>query len=301
MLLATVGYSIDAFLTREAETALHFPVASNLFIRGLVHTIFSLAYFVFFQDVRQNAVTINRTQKTFVAIRSLCGALGKLFLLFSLRLLPLGDAISLGFVYPTITVFLSAAFLHESITALDLIAVFATFSGILLVSQTHFETFHSKAISPSNRLLGTLCSLSGAIFVAISFVIVRHLGTKVHYMVSVISYSFCMLIAAIFLNEGFDFVIFESCLAAIVVMIGSTCGFFALVAVTMGLQRCQAGAGAILMNMEVPLSYVFGILFLKEKPDILRLFGSALILSSAVALGVRKALLIRVGSDTIQT
>lgn len=52
-----------------------------------------------------------------------------------------------------------------------------------------------------------------------------------------------------------------------------------------GLQRCKAGPGILITNVEVPIVFLLGALFLQEKPPMITSCGSALILSAAIVIG----------------
>lgn len=76
--------------------------------------------------------------------------------------------------------------------------------------------------------------------------------------------------------------------AATAVSPGCICGLFAQCMLNKGLQYCHAGPGVLVRNLEVPMAYVLGMLFLNETPTLLRAFGSFLVVCAAVIIGMRQ-------------
>lgn len=299
ILVSTLVYSISEVFIHLSENKLLYAVAPTLFIRGLVQTIFSFTFFFFSKHARENLAALTRHQQSFVALLSFSFTGGYICLLYGLRLLPLADCVSLLSTYPIITTFLAVFFLHESITRLDVVALFVTTCGVLLVTGTRFGESTVSHISIFDRLIGSLFSLLSGFLFSVGYVTTRYLGERVHYMVPVLCYGACMLISAPVLNKGVHFVLFTNAWGAFVATLAALSSIVAMLTLTVGFQKCPAAYGSIILVLEVPFSFLTGVWFLGEKSNIVRVSGSIMIVCSALAVGVRQALLIRSRSEQL--
>jgi len=87
----------------------------------------------------------------------------------ALHYLQVAEVTSIGFLSPMVITLLSVLFLHETIGIRRVVAILAGFSGVLLITQPGFGTFHPA------MLLALASMLSGAIYTLVT----RHLATRV--------------------------------------------------------------------------------------------------------------------------
>lgn len=285
MALSTIGFSGMSFFVRVAEDKFAFPPTSSVFVRATVHTLLSGLYIVRYVPVRRSLTALSRQQAALLAFRGVAGSVGIVLLFSALRRLPVGDAITIFFTGPVITLFLSNLTLHEPLTLFELIAGLGSFAGVVLVA--HPGT--GAATDPLSRIIGSAYAFAAAFLSAVSYVSVRSLGTSIHFMMSVFSLSFASIVTSttlggaigptelVRMREG----AFTALLAALFAFSGQCC-------LNKGLQLCRAGPGVLIRNLDVPLAYILGLLFLGEKPSWFSFFGSLMILTATLMIGLRK-------------
>lgn len=286
MAVSCLGFSGMTFTVHMAEKQFHFPPLSAQFIRALVQTALCLVCIFAFVDIRQNIARLTRYQIKLLAFRGSVGALGIICVYKSLQLLPIGDAVTIFFFGPIITMLLSNLVLAEPITPLDGIAAVSSFIGVLLISRPGFKI---DDIFNSHRIAGSLFAFGGAFFSSVAYVTIRNLGTSIHFILSVLSLGLGSIITSVTLGGAVGPGIFISMReGALLVLISSLFAFAGQCCLTKGLQHCRAGPGVLIRNVDVPLAYILGLLFLGEAPSWLSLCGSCMVLFSAVMLGVRQ-------------
>lgn len=294
MALSTIGFSSNSFLVHVAEAHFAFPPASSVFVRGLVQTVLSLSYLIGMAQFTATLRSITRRQAQLLAVRGFVGSLAIMSLYMSVQLIPVGDAVAIFFIGPAITIVLSSVILHEPVSVVEVFAAVLSIFGAALVTRADAmpaaasEAASTALMEPARRVIGSLCALISASLAAVAITAIRHLGASVHFMTAVVSFGLFATATAIpfggviglpsLLSYGYGTV---SVLAAAVF------GFMGQCCITLGLQRCRIAPGILLLNLEVPLSYVLGLAFLGERPTILRAIGSILVFVAAVVIGLQ--------------
>lgn len=190
------------------------------------------------------------------------------------------------FFGPVITMLLSNAVLGEVVTKIDALASFVSFAGILLVVRPGFDT---QILSDGHRLLGALCALSGAFLSAVAYITVRYLSRSVHFMTNVFSLGFGSLVISILLGGAVGpSIISENRQGFLYALLSSLSAFIAQSLLSVALKHCPVGPGIVVRNLDVPLAYIAGLLFLGENPSWPSLAGSVLVLTGTLMVGIRK-------------
>eukprot|EP00171_Calliarthron_tuberculosum_P008454 IDg8454t1 len=181
---------------------------------------------------------------------------------------------------------LSNFVLGERIGGWEILAASMSFFGIVLVANPDLSLDLSGTHSPS-YLLGVCLGLLSAMIAACAFVTTRYLGSQVSFMSNVIAFGVTTSIIGTSMG-GATFASFRGqpeCLA--LALFGGVAGFFGQCFLNKGFQYCDAGAGSVLRTIDVPLSYVLGLIFLHEVPHSVSLFGSLFVVAGAVTIGSR--------------
>ncbi len=71
------------------------------------------------------------------------------------------------------------------------------------------------------------------------------------------------------------------------VLVGSLFGCAGNCFLTKGIQYCRAGTGTLMRNIDVPISWIFGVVFLNEVPHVMSLVGSSLVISGTLLVGTK--------------
>ena len=287
MAASCFGFSIMSLFFHIAETTFDFSARYTIFIRSVIHTTLAGLYIASYLNIRETFISLTRRQQTLLVFRGFTGAFGVLAGTLSLKYLPMGDAVSLFFSSSVITLILSNLVLSESITVLDCIAAIVSFGGVLLISRPDGDLVSHA--STTHRLIGSICAISAAFLASAAYVTIRSLGASLHYMLNVIALAVATLIISIPMG-GFTppEAIIHNKWGSFYAIVGSLAGLTGQICLTKGLQHCNAGPGLLIRNLDIPLAYVLGMVFLGEKPTPVRLLGSTMVLCTAIMIGVRK-------------
>jgi len=122
-----------------------------------------------------------------------------------------------------------------------------------------------------------------------AYVTIRSLGTGIHFMQSVLSHGLGTIVVGVLMGGAMS----PSQLLAhkegtLHIIISSLFAFAGQCCMNKGLQLCRAGPGLLIRNLDVPVAYILGLLFLGETVSLLGIIGSFLVFFSAVMIGVRK-------------
>lgn len=288
MALSTLGFSGMSLLTHIAENKHGFPATSAVFVRAIIQTTLSYLYITRFLNVRELLDGFTPRQWMLLISRGITGSLGVMSVFTGLQKLPVGDATAIFFCGPVITMLLSGAFLGEPITVVDCIASVISFAGIILVARPGFGD-ETAIISTRDRIIGSLASFAGAWLSAISYVTVRSLGRSIHFMTFVFSLGFACIFVSVFLGGFMGPAGLLAQKTGTVNVVGASLFAFAgQVCLTKGLQNCRAGPGVLIRNLDVPLAYIFGLLFLGEAPSWFSFAGACLVLTATLMIGLRQ-------------
>lgn len=293
LFLCALFYSTHSILIRLAETTFAVPIGLTIYIRALIHILGALLYFAFsYTPSDLFTWTLTRKQSIFLLFRGLAGTISLLMLYIGVPMIRIGDAISVFFISPIFTFILAGIFLSESITIRGLIAVLLSAVGTLLIAVGQNQDVDGESIVLTTRILGLSMMVLGAFFASLAYTVIRTLGMSVSFMSSVLSFACCCFVISLFYNDmnGFPWreiaaLRIEGLVATISLGLAS---FIAQCFLNLGLQRCKAGPGILITNVEVPVVFLLGAVFLHEYPNAMSICGSALILSAAIVIGLEK-------------
>lgn len=281
MAFSTVGYSVMAVLVRMAEKMHGFPPFSSVLLRGIIHV--SLSGYLAFAVFKVSPLNLPWHQRRLLLLRGVIGAVGMLCLFSALNYIPAGEVISIFAFSPILTMVLSRVVLTEHIHTVDGLCAILGLIGVFLIAQ--------KGEAETSHWLGCFLAFCGACAASTGYVCVRSMGTNVHFMLSVFSLStFCVIGAAGLGQKEAMQPLLTNRSGAFVIVLASVCAFLGQSCLNKGLQLCHAGPGTIMRNLDVPIVYLLGIALLGEKPTVVRLSGSVLVVLASVLVGIRKLL-----------
>lgn len=292
--LSTIGFSLNSFLIHVAESQYQFPPPSSVFIRGLVQTLLSVAYLGASSQLIPTITSTTKRQFRLLLVRGLVGSLAILSLYMAVNLIPVGDAVAIFFIGPAITLILSNVVLHEPVSVVEVMAAALSIVGAALVTHANGNHTtdgdgdgHTILIQPARRVIGSLCAVLSAMLSAVAITAIRHLGASVHFISTVVSFGLCCTVMAIPFGGLLSFHRFAQFgYGSIAVVVAACVGFAGQCCISLGLQRCRIAPAILLLNLEVPLSYVLGMVFLSEQPTLLRAVGSCCVFVAAIVIRV---------------
>jgi len=303
MAVSTFGFSTMTLLVRVGTTTLGLPSLQLVGSRSAVQAGLAGALL---GACRTPLSLPRRGLWAWMLARSLSGTVGIASFFTALRLLPLGDATVVFFTGPLWTAALAAVALGEPIARLDVAAAVVCLGGVAAVAHASggggggaaaaaaaaADGAAATALPLATRLAGVGLSLLGAMSSAVSYVIVRHMGTAVPAALSVAAFGVtATAVAAVAMAATATPVVVPTGALGWVITGGvGVCAFGGSMALTAGLQRVPAGIATIVRYVDVALAYGYGVVLLGEVPTPLGAGGAAAIVVAAAAVGVRRAL-----------
>lgn len=285
MIMSTIATCFTTLFHRLSFTRFNFPLIPALFIRSSITTSVSVIYLIF-SNKFLSSLSITKRQWFLVFLHGIIGGACATTVFYVIPLLSSGDYMAILFTSPIFTMIFANFFLSEPISPTDALAAFLSFLGVILLTHSPSTGSHSS-VFVGKTVLGVVLTLCIALGGAITHVIVRSEGTNVHFMLFTFSSSVTSLFVALCLDGvvSKDLIVHNpwgfvmSCVAGL-------CATFGIAAINLALAYCRAGPGLLIRNIDLPLVYVLGMIFLNEVPRFLAMVGAGLIFISAVIIGL---------------
>ncbi|GJE93527.1 DMT family transporter [Phanerochaete sordida] len=247
-----------------------------------------------------------------LVLRGFCGFFGLFGVYYSLQFLSLSDATVLTFIAPMCATVTGAVFLGESLSWRQAGAGLCSLCGVILIARP--AALFGRAseipditlsdgtgsivedISPSHHV--TAAQRLGAVGVAMlgvcgatgAYTTIRAIGKRAHPLHNIVSFSTqCVIVSTVsMIAMRTQFVLpMRLDWIAMLLMIG-VFGFFAQVLLTMGLQREAVGRGTMAVYTQVVYAMTFDQIFFHSAPSLLSVFGTLIIVFSAIYVAVTK-------------
>ncbi|KAK0470644.1 integral membrane protein DUF6 [Armillaria novae-zelandiae] len=213
---------------------------------------------------------------------------------YSLKYLSLSEATVLTFLTPFTTTISSAIFLGETVTAGYLVAGSFCIFGVICISQPNFlfGTLPPEgSVDPRLRLLSVFAGLVGVLGGTAAFTIIRALGSRVHALHLLASFSLQSVIAArigmIVLRTPVVIPTQREWGAALFAIIGFF-GFVAQALLTMGLQRETAARATTAVYTRIIFAVILEYIFFEFTPNSWSVTGIAIIVTAAIYVTLSK-------------
>jgi len=315
LLLSTPVWASLAVLVKVYS---YLPVIQVLWLRYFVQyllafVLLNLAYFDIYKDENLDKgetyldlmwgpklSTDGRKIRWVVILRALTDFLSICCFYFAIALIPVGDAASVFFLY-NMLVFIAAYFCFgDPLGVVGIFNCLLSFVGVILTTQPAFifgansnevaaavYTFHGA------QLVGILFAFFGAVFLTISLIAIRY-SSEVHWLQMVQAAGFtnaafsgpvCMIVITLFAwgtsgDFTHTFKLFDGEEYLFCFILG-VLGFLALMCMVQGYQGVESGTGALIAYLELPLTYIFQWIFLKDVPNWITWLGVVCIIIAA--------------------
>ena len=262
-----------------------YPLYQVVFFRSVVALALLLAIIIPLEGgyhiLRTRNVKLHLMRVTAVTFANICFFSG-------LAVLPLAEAVAIGFATPLIVTTLSVLFLGEKVGVWRWGAVFVGFAGILVIVQPGADTFQPYALLP----------FFGACGYATLHVLTRRAGgsDKASTLSFYPTLGFLVISAIAGLAFGHGKWVTGTPIADLVLRawawpVGIEWGLFAIAGVSgavggylvgQAYRQCEAGLVAPFEYIAMPLAVFWGVLVFAEWPDRSVWLGSALIIGAGL-------------------
>jgi len=245
-----------------------------------------------------------------LAFRGFSGFFSLSGVYYSLQYLSLSDATVLTFLAPMCTAVVGALVLKESFTRKEALAGIFSLFGVVLIARPVFLFSHLSHIpeltpvvdgiktptdaigtaTPSQRLTAVGAALVGVLGATGAYTSLRAIGKRAHPLHSLVSFSTqCIIISSVvMLATRSAFVIPTRLDWILLLVVIGIFGFIAQVLLTMGLQRETAGRGTMAVYVQIIFATVLEWIFFHTIPSILSIFGTIIIMTSAIYVAITK-------------
>ncbi|KAL6765957.1 hypothetical protein V8C86DRAFT_15272 [Haematococcus lacustris] len=262
----------------------HIPVFEIVLARSLFMVVCCTLNFL-----RDRSVNPLGNRRKLLVFRGFMGFGSVTSIYAAVAFLPLGDSTALSFLAPLVVALTSPLLLHETPSRVALLSVPACLAGVLMVAQPSF-IFHGTPLP----LVGVLIGLTQPIFSAGAKMCVRALrssevDTVIIFYMAAIS-SLCSLFLCLVIPSQ-HFKAPNSALhwAILVVGVGAS-GLGNQTCMTVGMRYAPGAFAAISTSyLAMVWAVLLGALFFNERPSVLELCGSGLIIVVTLALSYWEA------------
>ncbi|KAI1393270.1 uncharacterized protein F4822DRAFT_6101 [Hypoxylon trugodes] len=313
--LAQVFASLMTMTTRLLETGFEkkFHALQIIFVRMLATAVLGSLY-MWYKKVPDFPLG-RRDVRGLLVLRGLSGFTGLFCSYYSLSYLNISDATVISFLVPTMTAFICFIALREPFTVREAIAGLIAFAGVLFIarptflfpqheagqtepnSTSLFMVEQPKGIVPSvpatpaQRAIAVLLAVIGSFAAASAYSTIRVIGKRAHSLVSVNYFAVLATVVSfivVLVVPDLHFEIPENATQWSLLIAIGIAGFLLQFLLTEGLQREKAGRATNLIYTQMVFALILERVVWGTTPPAESLFGSALIIGSALWVSLQK-------------
>tara|TARA_B110000914_G_C15487124_1_gene458628 strand:- start:58 stop:942 length:885 start_codon:yes stop_codon:yes gene_type:complete len=269
-LISVIFFSVMEILVKFLSSS--YPIGELVFFRGffgLLPIIFIMPKKKFFQNFKTKKIKLH-------IFRTITGCFALISIFFSLKYLPLADAISITFAAPIFATIFSIFFLKEIVGKKRWFAVLIGFLGILIILKPGTSLFSIYSIFPILFCVGFAASAS----------LIRILSkTDKNYLIS-FYYTAGLTLVSLFLDPlSWKIPLFKDCLLLISIGIIGSLGN---IIITEAYRKSEISLITPIKYLNLIFAIVFGYFLFNEVPEVSTLIGSVFIIVSTVIIFIRE-------------
>lgn len=293
VMLSSICFTLMNTFGREASHKYNVSPTVVAMSRGVIQFFFSLLF------MSRISIPRTSTRHTFLLVlRAVFGAIASLCRFTTLSQLQVALSSALFTTTPIFAIVFGALLLKRPVRMYDVVAVALSSSGASLIAYQSLLDMPQTKTSISAIVSG----LSAAAFTAAAYVVVRMMGTKVHFLVNVCATGVTgtlIPVSVMLLREGSVAKLLRFIQTQVkqvedwrgyclLVMVG-VFAFCAASCLNRALQFVSASRAATIRTMDIPCNMIAGYTFLGEFPSsALQVFGCTLIAVGAYMSAVNK-------------
>lgn len=278
---ASISQALQSFFVHIAEEYLSLSPGVVVLINS---TLYLLVCSTLLTKGRSWGALTNlpRQQLAHLFARGLCGALAVFLGNIALQRIPVGTTMTIISLAPVLSALIAWCVLHDTIQAVDVVIVVVNLAGVAIVSQP-------SVVQGFDAIVGVIAAALSALASAIGFVLVKKMGSAVHYIVFPLSIGF----AGVFLSlptlrfHQIQTILAEGVRGLLVALLSSFFGLTNQTLVNRGMQVVRPGLGLVVRTFSVPCSMILGAIFLAESISLLQGLGVVLVVGSIIAIGLK--------------
>lgn len=290
MLLAALSQATRAFLFRIAEAYLSYPPSGAVMMSSLTFIVFCSAYLTMVG--KWDEMKLPRNEWVGLFVRGLCAATAMFLVNIALARVSVGSVMAMLGLAPAATSLLAAIFLQHEVTWQDSVILIVNVLGVALVAQPWLSGGTPSAV-------GVLSAILAAIISSIGFVLIRKVGSHVHFATATFSTGICGVVLSLIFMRSPDYDRFWSLNTATWVVLSGAClGCMTQLFVNRGLQITRPGPSLVVRTFNVPIAVLLGTIFLSEQLTTAEFIGILFIILSVFSIGVHQQIQDRLWSSS---
>ena len=229
-----------------------------------------------------------RENKKFLLTRAVLSSFYTMFLYYSFRHMPLGDARTITATHPIFVTLFACIALGESCGIFEIVSLIFTMSGMAMILHPQFIFGGGSAGYDTQYFIAAGLSIAGVLFQAGGFVVTRAIKDMDYTIVTAwngLIGAFPPLFASIILGDFYIPTTNDSLYALLIGVLS----FIGQTMVTLALQLEEAGTVSLVIKADdILLAFLIQIVYFGNNPDAMGISGATLIMSSILASGGRK-------------
>jgi drug/metabolite transporter (DMT)-like permease len=266
MLLSAIIFSFADILTKHLSS--FFSPMQIAFVR------FFLGAFILWPLLSSKGMSLRGNRTTILILRGFFGTFSFFFLLKSIAMIPLSNAIVLHFTFPLFAALFSFLFFKIALEKGEIILILIGLVGIYILTNPDFHSFNN------GYLFGFLSGCFGGLAMVLA-----HQARQTN-SAFIIYFYFCVIGGMItfpFVLRNFKLPGIQNgillVLIAVLLLIGQ-------VVMNHGLKFCKASEGSLILMSEIVFTGIAGVLVFKDPVTWNFLAGAFLIVGSGVGLNL---------------
>ncbi|MEZ5871117.1 MAG: DMT family transporter [Nitratireductor sp.] len=263
-------------------TAPHIPPGEAVFFRSFFALPAITIWLVWRQQLRTSLTTQNPLGHFW---RGLVGVTAMFLGFTALGLIPLPEAVTIGYAAPLVATILAAMFLGEPIRFYRMGAVVAGMLGVLLVLSPRLTLLHSGDAG-AIQAVGALCALMGAVFAAMAQIFVRKLVNFERTATIVIYFTLTSTTLSL-LSVPFGWEVPDAREAALLITAG-VLGGVGQIFLTESYRYAETAVIASFEYTSMLMALAVGYFVFAEVPTMPMLAGAALIMLAGLVILLRE-------------
>eukprot|EP01132_Coremiostelium_polycephalum_P007717 gene7717-9491_t len=285
MIASAFLFSIMALLVKTLSKDM--PSLEIAFLRSFYNLVGCLIILFILKENPLGA----KPKRLFLSIRGLSGTVSLAAYFFTLSVLPLSEAVIISFTSPVITAALAAVILKERWGPFEALCAVLSLAGVVIISKPGF-LFGSETSDPELpghlKLVYILVGVGGACFTAFSYIAVRVIGPGTNPFVLGFYFSLVSSITMLPATFIFQEFVWPDWKGWLIISIIGVIATIAQTAANRGIQLEKAAKAAAMNYLQIIFTFLWEIIFLKERIDLWTMVGAGLILSCAVITAVKR-------------
>jgi drug/metabolite transporter (DMT)-like permease len=279
-LVSVLVFTLMSACIKAASPAV--PAGETVFFRSF----FALVPIVLYLAFQGHVLSALRTSHPFGHLwRGSFGSAAMALSFLALGLLPLSDAIAIGYASPLFATVLAALVLGETVRLYRWSAVAAGLIGVLVVLGPRL-TVLGEGFATGSEAFGALAALAGAFLAAMAMIFVRKL-VQVERTATIVVYFSIFAALASLLSLPFGWVVPTPREAALLVTAGLL-GGFAQIVLTESYRHADASTIAPFEYASMLFGLALGYALFDEVPSLTMLAGAAVVVASGLFILYRE-------------